>query len=59
MKSVKYVGPYEGVEIAATGQWVNRGETVSIEDDDLAKNLLEQADDWERSSAAEAKEEDS
>lgn len=53
MKTVKYIGDYEEVEIAATGQIVKRGESVSVDDDELAKALLEQESNWERSSAKE------
>ncbi len=56
-KAVKFVGPEEGREIAATGQWVGHGETVVVEDDELAKALLAQEGYWERSSADKAKEE--
>lgn len=46
-KIVKYVGPLRAVEIAATGQTVERGETVEIADDDLAGRLCEQATTWQ------------
>jgi hypothetical protein len=44
--TLTYVGPFDAVEIAATGQVVAYGETVVIEDPDLADNLSEQ-DCWE------------
>lgn len=40
---IVYVGPFDGVEIADTGQYVGRGEEVEIEDNDLAENLLTQS----------------
>lgn len=43
MKKIRYVGPHDEVEIAATGQFVQRGHQVEIEDDDLAKSLLDQS----------------
>lgn len=46
MKKIRYVGPHDEVQIAATGQIVPRGHQVEIEDDDLAKSLLEQ-EVWE------------
>lgn len=47
MKKIRYVGPYDAVTIAATGQVVQNNHQVEIEDDDLAKSLLEQ-EIWER-----------
>lgn len=47
MKKLRYVGPSDEVQIAATGQIVQRGHQVEVEDDELAKALLEQ-DVWER-----------
>lgn len=43
---LKYVGPFDQVEIAATGQWVEQGKTVEVEDA-VAKSLLEQSI-WEK-----------
>lgn len=45
---LKYVGFHDEVTIAATGQNVERGKTVDIEDDKLAKSLLEQVDAWQK-----------
>lgn len=44
---IRYVGSEESREIAATGQVVERGHLVEIEDDELAKSLLKQAV-WEK-----------
>jgi regulator of replication initiation timing len=46
MKKLRYVGEHQ-VVIAATGQVVEPNHQVEIEDDDLAKSLLEQ-EIWER-----------
>lgn len=51
MKKIRYVGPEESIQIAATSQWVQNNHQVEIEDDDLAKSLLEQTDNWERVTA--------
>ena len=51
MKKLRYVGPFSEVQIAATGQTVQQNHQVEIEDDDLAKSLLEQTDNWERVTA--------
>lgn len=48
MKKIRYVGPSDEVQIAATGQIVERGHQVEIEDDELAKSLLQQEENWER-----------
>jgi hypothetical protein len=48
MKKIRYIGPEDEVQIAATGQVVPRNHQVEIDDDDLAKSLLEQKDNWER-----------
>jgi hypothetical protein len=48
MKKIRYVGPNESVQISATGQTVQQNHQVEIEDDELAKSLLEQEDNWER-----------
>lgn len=42
----KYVGPFDEVEIAATGQVVGRGETVEVEDPEISKGL-EGQETWE------------
>lgn len=47
MKKIRYVGPNTEVQIAATGQIVEQGHQVEIEDDELAKSLLQQ-EVWER-----------
>lgn len=52
MKKIRYVGPHDEVQIAATGQIVQQNHQVEIEDDDLAKSLLEQTDNWEKVSPA-------
>lgn len=43
---VKYVGPYDEVDIAAAGLSCKQGETVEV-DDELGESLLEQEDNWE------------
>lgn len=48
MKKIRYVGPNDEVQIGATGQVVQQNHQVEIEDDDLAKALLEQEENWER-----------
>lgn len=53
MLSIRYAGPLEAVEIAALGEVVESGGVISIDDDELALNLLEQAD-WEPVNAAQA-----
>lgn len=45
-RKFKYVGPFDEVEIAATGQVVERNHTVDIEDPEVSKGLDGQAD-WE------------
>lgn len=45
-RKFKYVGPFEEVEIAATGQVVQRGHTVEIDDPDVSAGLDGQ-DTWE------------
>lgn len=45
MLLITYVGPLEGVEIAASGQTCTFGETIEVEDE-LALRLLDQ-DIWE------------
>lgn len=47
MKKIRYVGPFDQIQIAATGQVVEQNHQVEIEDDELAKSLLEQTDNWE------------
>lgn len=48
---IRYTGPFDQVEIAATGQVVDRGQTVDIEDQAVAAALLTQADTWKKVSA--------
>lgn len=43
---IRYVGPHVQVQIAATGQTVDRGETVDVEPD-VAKALLKQSS-WKK-----------
>ena len=50
MKKIRNVSPDER-QIAATGQVVPPNHQVEIEDDALAKSLLEQTDIWERVTA--------
>jgi hypothetical protein len=45
-KSFKYVGPYEEVEVPALGAFVKQGETVVVEDEDIAAGL-EGQDVWQ------------
>ena len=47
MKKIRNISPDERT-IAATGQVVPSNHQVEIEDDELAKALLEQEDVWER-----------
>ena len=47
MKKIRNISPDER-QIAATGQVVPPNHQVEIEDDELAKSLLEQKDIWER-----------
>lgn len=46
------------LEIAATGQVVEPGETVEV-DDDLGAGLVEQPDNWKRERSRKADQEDS
>lgn len=41
-KKIRYVGPFDVVEIAETGQSVEQNHQVDVEED-VAKRLLEQA----------------
>lgn len=51
---IKYVGPCgDGVEIAATGQVVAKGEVVDVSDE-LGAGLLEQPENWQPASPAKA-----
>lgn len=43
---IRYVGPHQTVEIAATGQICPKGETVDVKAD-LARSLVKQAS-WEK-----------
>ena len=47
MKKIRNISPDER-QISATGQVVPPNHQVEIEDDDLAKSLLEQTDVWEK-----------
>lgn len=47
MKKIRNISPDER-QIAATGQVVEANHQVEIEDDELAKALLEQSEVWER-----------
>ena len=47
--NIRYVGSDKGLQIAATGQVVNPGDTVEVPDA-LGKNLCEQ-DIWEPANA--------
>ena len=46
MKKIRNISADER-QIAATGQVVPANHQVEIEDDDLAKSLLEQVDNWQ------------
>jgi hypothetical protein len=48
MRKIRYIGPNVEVQIAATGQIVKQNHQVEIEDDDLARSLLEQKSNWEK-----------
>lgn len=54
MKTLKNERSY-ALEIAATAQVVEPGETADVVDDDLAKALLEQPDNWSDATPAKAK----
>lgn len=54
MKKIRNISTDER-QIAATGQWVPPNHQVEIEDDDLAKALLEQEEVWERVTATKEK----
>lgn len=47
MKKIRNISPDER-QIAATGQLVPPNHQVEIEDDELAKSLLEQEDVWQK-----------
>lgn len=47
MPKLRYVGPIDEIEIAATGQVVKRDGTVEVTQQ-LAASLLEQPENWER-----------
>ena len=46
MPRIRYVGPYDAVEVPALGVVVERDAEVDVADDDLAASLLEQSDNW-------------
>jgi hypothetical protein len=48
--AVRYLGPFDRVEIAATALVVSRGETVELAEH-LAARLLEQHDTWQPATA--------
>lgn len=48
MPKIKYVGPFDAVEVPALGRDVKRGEPIEVEDAEIAKSLLEQKDNWQR-----------
>lgn len=52
-----YTGPFDEVELAATGQVVKRGESVEV-DADLAALLDEQPSNWSKTNTKAAKEAD-
>lgn len=45
--TIRYRGPFDEVEVPQAGIVVKRLKEVEL-DSDLAKNLLEQEDNWER-----------
>lgn len=51
---IRYVGPFDRVEIADTGDEVAQGEIVTV-DDELGASLLEQPDNWQPVKGAKAK----
>lgn len=53
-----YVGPHDEVELAATGQVVRRGDSVTV-DADLAELLDAQLDNWAKTNTKAAREADS
>ena len=44
MPRIKYVGPFDAVEVSGVGN-VKNGESADVSDT-LAKSLLEQSDNW-------------
>lgn len=44
---VRYIGPFDEVEVPAIGQVVKRLKPIEV-DGDLAKAMLDQPDNWER-----------
>lgn len=50
MPKVKYVGPFEAVQVpAAGGVTVERGKSIDV-DEAVARSLCQQKDNWERTS---------
>lgn len=54
MSKFKYLGPSDEVEIPDAGVSVKRGETVDIEDEEIAKSLAKQGECWEQVQAKSA-----
>lgn len=52
MPQVKYVGPFDEVELA-DGTVVKQGQTVDV-DTDTAKGLREQSDNWQAAKKGDA-----
>lgn len=46
MPLIRYVGPFDAVEVPDLGVVCERDGTVDVADDDLAASLLDQADNW-------------
>jgi hypothetical protein len=51
---IRYVGPFDLIEIADTGDEVAQGATVTVPDD-LGARLCEQPDNWQPVKGAKAK----
>ena len=51
---ITYQGPFDEVQIAATGQIAEQGKPIEV-DDDIAENLVEQ-DCWKKSTSKPKKE---
>lgn len=55
MLKITYVGPHsDGVEVPDLGCIVDRGETIEVDDDVTALNLLDQSDNWQAASPSAA-----
>lgn len=46
MPRIRYVGPYDAVEVPALGVVCERDATIDVADAELAASLLDQADNW-------------